>query len=391
MNVIALGLVMLAAVGLAALTLQRLAVGRHLRAPLPWPSRRSGVSVLKPLCGLDEGLAESLEEWATLDYPRYELLLGVRDVDDAAWPLARNLERRFLGKVRVVLQRGEPGLNPKVNQLITLAAHAKHDVLLVSDSNTRPAPGQLFELAAMFDDEKVACVTNPVSGWGQRSLGALLDNLHLASSIGPGQIGAKRVAGKDLVVGKSMALRRWALKAIGGFEAFKDVLAEDYVIGVKLREQRLAVAVAQSPALNVAIHRPVGSFIRRYLRWSIIHRTAISLPTYGAQALLNPWPLTLLALCLWPTLPMLAVSAATLAAKALVDVSSARALSMRVSWSAAAVVPLKDLILFVAWCNGLFQRTIDWRGNRLRVAAGSRLVPVGGDAPVLEPAAEVAR
>lgn len=378
MNVIALSLLGLAAVGLAALTLQRLAVGRHVRAPLPWPKRRIAISVLKPLCGLDEGLAESLEEWATLDYPRYELLLGVRDMNDAAWPMARNLERRFLGKVRVVLQRGEPGLNPKVNQLITLAAQAKHEVLLVSDSNTRPAPGQLFELAALFDDEQVACVTNPVSGWGQRSLGALLDNLHLASSIGPGQIGAKRVAGKDLVVGKSMALRRSALKAIGGFEAFKDVLAEDYVIGTQLRAQKLAVVVAQSPAVNVAIHRPVGSFIRRYLRWSVIHRTAVALPTYGAQALLNPWPLTLVALCLAPSKAMLVASALVLAAKALIDVSSARALTMRVGWKAAAVVPLKDLILFVAWCNGLFQRTIEWRGNRLRVASGSRLVPVVG-------------
>ncbi|MFT3836947.1 MAG: glycosyltransferase [Myxococcaceae bacterium] len=378
MNVIALSLLGLAAIGLAALTLQRLAVSRHLRAPLPWPKRRVAISVLKPLCGLDEGLAESLEEWASLDYPRYELLLGVRDMNDAAWPMARNLERRFLGKVRVVLQRGEPGLNPKVNQLITLAAQAKNEVLLVSDSNTRPAPGQLFELAALFDDDQVACVTNPVSGWGQRSLGALLDNLHLASSIGPGQIGAKRVAGKDLVVGKSMALRRSALKAIGGFEAFKDVLAEDYVIGTQLRAQKLAVVVAQSPAVNVAIHRPVGSFIKRYLRWSVIHRTAVALPTYGAQALLNPWPLTLVALFLAPSKAMLAASALVLAAKALLDVSSARALTMRVGWKAAAVVPLKDLILFVAWCNGLFQRTIDWRGNRLRVGAGSRLMPVVG-------------
>ncbi len=390
MSQLAILLLGLAAVGLLALTLQRVAMAWHLSGAPRWPKRRGGISILKPLCGLDEGLEESLEQWASLDYPRYELLLGVRDEHDTAWPLARAIERRHPGRVRVFLQRGEPGLNPKVNQLITLAAWARHPLLWVSDSNTRPAPDQLFELAQLFEDGEVACVTNPVSGVGQESLGALLDNLHLASAIGAGQIGAKRVAGKDLVVGKSMALTRGALDAMGGFEAFKDVLAEDYVIGTRLRALGLKVAVAKRAAFNLAVHRPVSSFVRRYVRWSVIHRTAISLPTYLCQALLNPWPLSVLALGLAPRPSVLAASAAVLGLKALLDVSSARALSMRVGWWAAAVVPLKDLILFAAWCNGLFCRTIDWRGNRLRVGYGSRLLP-SGEEPELEPAHEAAR
>src|SRR5262249_53201723 len=144
---------------------------------------------------------------------------------------------------------------------------------LVSDSNTRPPAGYLLELAALFDDPGVDCVTHPVSGSGHASLGALLDNLHLASAIGPGQIAARALAGRDLVIGKSMALRRRSLAALGGFEAFANHLAEDYVIGQKLLGR---VALARLPVLNFAAHRTVASFWARYARWGVIHRTAVT-------------------------------------------------------------------------------------------------------------------
>src|SRR5205823_5228095 len=154
--------------------------------------------------GLDDELAVNLERFATLRYPNYELLLGVRDARDPAWPLAAAAARRFPARVRVVLQRGEPGLNPKVNQLCTLAAAARHDLLVVSDSNVRVGDDYLWEIAALLDDAAVGLVTHPVVGVGEARLGSLMDNLHLAGSVGAGMIGAKNVAKKDIVVGKSM-------------------------------------------------------------------------------------------------------------------------------------------------------------------------------------------
>ncbi len=274
--------------------------------------------------------------------------------------------------MRVVLQRGAPGLNPKVNQLATLELHARHELLLVSDSNTRPPPGYLTELAALFDDVRIDCATHPVSGTGHTSLGALLDNLHLASAIGPGQIGARVFANRDLVVGKSMALRRSALAALGGFATFANHLAEDYVIGQALAGR---VALSRLPVLNVATTRSVASFWARYARWGVIHRTAVSLPTSLAQALMNPWPFTVLALFAHPGVPALQICGAALLVKALTDVSSARALGCDVGLEAIAAVPLKDVLLFAAWAQGLVRRTVEWRGNRLRVGPGSKLVP----------------
>jgi ceramide glucosyltransferase len=361
----------LTGVGLLALLAQRVCVALHVGAPPVVPRRRPGISILKPLCGTDDALEENLERFATLDYPRFELLLGVKDRSDAAWPLACAIARRHGRRVRVVLQRSSPGLNPKVNQLATLEREARYDVLLVSDSNTRPPPGYLVELAGLFDDPRVACVTHPVSGAGHQSVGALLDNLHLASSIGAGQIGARLLAGRDLVVGKSMALTREALNALGGFEAFANHLAEDYVIGQQLSGR---VALARLPIVNIATSRTIASFWARYARWGVIHRTAVTLPTSLAQALLNPWPLALLATAAHPTAITVLLCVAALGLKAMVDVSAARALGCDVGASAAWVVPLKDLMLFAAWAQGLVRRTVDWRGNRLRVGPGSKLV-----------------
>lgn len=373
-------LLILAGVGFVALTLQRVGLSLALRRPARTPSRRPGISILKPLCGVDDALEENLASFAALDYPRYEVLLGVKDTRDPAYAVACRVSARAPKRFRVVLQQGEVGLNPKVNQLVTLARAARYDVLLVSDSNARLSPGALPELAALFEDPRVACVSNPVSGTGHESFGALLDNLHLASGIGAGQLAAKHVAGKDLVVGKSMALTREALDALGGFAAYADVLAEDYVIGQDVTKKLgRKVAIARTPVLNVAVHRPVLGFFQRYVRWSVIHRTAITLPTYLSQALLNPWPLLVLVAMLEPGTATAGLAVTGLLFKAAIDVSAARALGCRpLGARALAAVAVKDSLLFIAWCNGLVSRTVKWRGNRLRVTHGSRLVRPAG-------------
>src|SRR5439155_12021378 len=124
---------------------------------------RRGISILKPLCGLDDDLVANLESFVAIDYAPYEVLLGVRDRHDAAYPIALALARRFPRRVRVVLQRGAPGLNPKVNQLATLARAARYEIVVVSDSNVRVPDGYLDEIAAHLEDPRVGLVTHPIA------------------------------------------------------------------------------------------------------------------------------------------------------------------------------------------------------------------------------------
>jgi ceramide glucosyltransferase len=307
--------------------------------------------------------------------PTVELLLGVRDLDDAAFPIARRVSQRHPHRVRVIVQRGAPAQNPKVNQLVTLARAARFELLLVSDSNALIEPEALDEIRASFDDAAVGCVANPVSGQGHESLGALMDNLHLAAGIGAGQLAAKELAGHDFIIGKSMTLRREALEAIGGFAAFGDYAAEDFAIGQAIRRAGFRNVITTCPVWNVAVRRTVQSFFDRYRRWAVLQRTGVSLPVWLASGLLNPWPLSLFAWALSPSLTTALWSMAALGARLVLDLATAKMMRLRpLPLTVLLAVPLKDLLLFLAWVEALFRRSIVWRGSRLEVAPGGRLV-----------------
>src|SRR5262252_640942 len=114
-EIISITLLAAAGIGCVLLLIQIGALVIHLRKPaLARPAWAPSISILKPLCGLEDDLELHLEQFAQLPYPRYELLLGVKDANDAAFGLARKMAARHPRRVRVVLQRGEPGLNPKV-------------------------------------------------------------------------------------------------------------------------------------------------------------------------------------------------------------------------------------------------------------------------------------
>ncbi len=364
-----------AGLGLALLALQGLALRIHLARRDGEPRQAPPISILKPLCGIDDELEANLASFAALAYAEYEIVLGVRSPRDAAFPVAREAVRRWPGRFRVVLQRGEPGRNPKVNQLITLARAARHDVLVVSDSNVRVDPGYLAGIAAALDDPSVGLVTHPIVGVGEARVGSVMDHLHLAGSIAPGVVGAKRIACRDFVVGKSMALRRRDLEAMGGFEAVKDVLAEDWAMGVRVgRVLGKRVAVAHRPVQNVSAGRTLREFADRYRRWGVIQRQAVGRLAYGAMALQNPVLLAAVAAAVHPSASSAAWLLGTCAAKTALDGAAARALrpgGFRLRQ--LLLVPAKDLVFATAWAYGLFRRDVAWRGTRLLVGSGTRI------------------
>jgi ceramide glucosyltransferase len=264
-----------------------------------------------------------------------------------------------------------------VNQLLTLARAARHDVLVVSDSNVRVDPGYLAEIVALLEDEEVGLVTHPISGEGEVRVGSLMDHLHLTGAISPGIVAAQAVAARDIVVGKSMALRRRDLQALGGFEAVKDVLAEDYVmgrmIGAVLGKR---VAVARTPVHNVSASRSVRDFTARYRRWGVLQRQAAGPVPYAGMALLNPILLAAAGAACAPGAASAGALAATCGAKIVLDGVAARLLRPGgFHLRQLALIPAKDLIFGAAWAFGLFSREVAWRGTRIVVGPGTRIEP----------------
>jgi ceramide glucosyltransferase len=298
MTFVAFALLSLAGTGLAVLGVEGRALRRRLAGTAPVPCRAAGLSVLKPLRGVDDDLLANLESFADQDWAAFEVLLGLRDAADPAAPVAHAAAARWPGRFRVVIQGPDLGMNPKVSQLASLTEAARYPILVISDSNVRVEPGYLAEIAARLEDPEVGLVTHLIAGVGERSVGALLENLHLAGGVAPGIAAAKAIAGRDVVMGKSMALRRDDLAAMGGFEPVKDLLAEDFVIGQMVpRLLGKRVELASRAVQNVVQDRTMLQFFHRARRWAVLQHALVGPWLYGAQVIHNPVLFATLALC----------------------------------------------------------------------------------------------
>jgi len=352
----------------------------------PGRKRRGGhapsITVLKPVKGNEDGLYENLASLARQDYPDYEIRIGAEDAVDPALEVARRVQADH-PHVRIHVQSGSRrlGLNPKVNLLAALSEKAKHDHVLISDSNVRVGPHYLRETAAELADPEVALVTNVLVGRDGDRLGGVLECLHLNSFVAAGASLARVAAGRACVIGKSMLFRKRDLDAVGGFAGVSNVLAEDYVIG--RRFELAGRKVALSPHLVPTINRgwTLERFVNRHVRWAQMRRR-LSLPAYLGELLLNPIPWMVLALCsAWAAAGRLEFRlAAAMLAGTVVKCTADALLCRKLTGKLPALghlllVPVKDLLLAAIWVVGAFRRTVDWRGNLFTIERGSRLVP----------------
>jgi ceramide glucosyltransferase len=327
------------------------------------------VSILKPLSGRDADLSENLESFFTQDYERFELLFGVTDRRDPAIEVARELAARHPNvPCRIVVHEGMGALNPKVDNLLGLLPAAKHDLVLVSDSNVRAPKSYVRELASLYVRDKPGLVTNLFAGVGEDTLGAALENVQLCGFCAAG-IALPTLLGDPLLVGKSALFSRRRLNRLGGLERLSDVLAEDFVMGKTFAHAGERVVVAPTVLQNVTANMTLRGMFARHLRWSMLRFRLRPL-----AAALEPVasPLALLPIA-WMVLGPLSIAWAVVLL-ALRDVGGWVALRGTRRWHVPLLLaPLREILVLSAWAVAPFKQHVSWRGKRFRLGAGTLL------------------
>ena len=339
--------------------------------------RAPRVSILKPLAGADDELEENLESFARMDYPSYEILIGVADPGDPAFAIARRFcARNSHIDARIIVTDRDEATNPKVAQLIALEQVATGELFVISDSNVRVGSRYLWSLVSELSDPRVGIVTSLFAGTGERSLGAALENLQICVGTAPGIAAMDAVSGRPFTVGKSMALRKRDLVQLGGFRPVGHVLAEDHLLGRRVMD---AGYVART-SLEVVENRNVGcSFARtleRHTRWAKMRRSLFPLGFF-MEPMLSPVVIASGSALFVPCRVTAVVLGTMAAVQTLCAFLAARLIRGRgFAWWYAPLELMRSYVTIFCWLRACVSRRIDWRGHPFLLQRGSVIVPV---------------
>ncbi|HEV3121468.1 MAG TPA: ceramide glucosyltransferase [Isosphaeraceae bacterium] len=368
---VVLGIVAAIAVGLTLFSM--VALFWVTRRPKKLADFAPPVTIYKPLKGIDDALEENLRSFFRLDYPVYQLIFGVCDQDDPAIEVVRKLLAEFPTQDAHLVAGAAPfGLNPKVENLAAMEPFRKHDTILISDSNVRVRPSYLRETACYLADPEVGIVTNLFAGVREQQSAAALENLQLNGFIAGG-FAAAAVLRLTCVVGKSMLMPKRALEATGGFSGVRNILAEDQVIGIRVRKAGYSIRLSHHVIENVNETRSLRWFLNRHSRWYKI-RKQLALGAFLIEPITN---LTTVGL-VWAVAVDSPVGLAGLGALAGLAIARDVIQSFRLRGSLPKLRfwPLslvKDLFLLPIWVDALFDRRIFWRGHRFLIARYTKL------------------
>ncbi|KAF8846219.1 glycosyltransferase family 21 protein [Paxillus ammoniavirescens] len=266
------------------------------RSPLATSPDAPGVSILRPLKGLETNLYENLESTFAQEYPNFEILLSVADEHDQALTVVRDLISQYPQvNAKIVIGEETVGVNPKVNNLIRSYRQASHDILWVIDSNVSVAPGTLARSVdiltqpspsqSLSKKKRIALVHHvPFATEHEGYLGARVEAAFLNTNHAKMYLAINTAALESCVVGKSNLYRRSDLERVNGslkprkegeltegergLAAFGSFLAEDNMIASALwHELDLRHDLSCDVAHNAIGKMSLVDYVWRRVRW----------------------------------------------------------------------------------------------------------------------------
>ena len=374
------GLAIVLILAWAYLTGSTIAALRFARRPMVLLGERPPVSVLKPLHGAEPGLHENLRSFIGQDYREMQIVFGVRHGADEALPVARELIGTHPEEdIALVVNPRATGSNLKVANLENMLPAAKHDILVMADSDMRVERDYLAAVIGPLQDPRTGAVTCLYKGMPFGGVWSRLGAMHINFAFLPSALLGEMLGTGGGCFGATIAIRRSVLQQIGGFARIRDELADDHRLGDAVRELGLATVLSRYVVENHVAEPSFASLWRHELRWA---RTVRAMAPLGFAGSIITHTIIL---------TVLAAAAASFSAVAcwLVLVScvlrwlSAGLIARRLDLSIAGLwlLPLRDALSFAVFLSSFCGRSVLWRDQLFRVEPGGRMT-VEGDKPV---------
>ena len=349
---------------------------RFVSRKTPASAYRPAVTVLKPIYGLDKDLEQNLLTLCRQDYPDYQIVFAVQRASDPALPTLRRLAAEHPDRITLVLKEAPPVVNGKVQNLTNALEAARHEILIISDSDARLAPTYIADIVAPLEDARVGYVCTLYRSFRADHWWEKLELLSLNADFVPSLIFSYVTGAANFLIGATVAFRRADLDATGGMADLGHYLVEDYELGKRLVKLGKGMVLVPHIVDLVADYSSFNAWWHHQVYWD--QNTWAANPIGFALTILTravPFAL-LFALArgldpigLWVLAASLAIrlgSAALISGLALKDHEGVRAL-----W----LLPIRDLFALVSWYIALTRRSFVWRGHKFGLTKEGRIVP----------------
>ncbi len=344
------------------------AVYRYLSVPPVTGPAALPISVLKPLKGLDAGLEENLRSFFQQSYAGdWEIVFAVRDADDPAVAIVEKLQAEFSAVASRLLVVGDTTYaNAKVWSLEKLCEAARHEVVVMADSDIRVDERMLAVVASEFaQDPKLGVATCPYRAVGGPSLWSETEALGMNTEFIAGVLVARMLEGMRFTLGPTVAARKAAIADAGGWAGLKNYLAEDFVLGQRVTEKGWHSILSSYVVEHRIGSEPMRVNFAHRLRWNRSTRRSRPLGYLG-QFFTNPLPVLL---AVWPLTGFEAgfLGAALLLRFTVAFAAQNGVLNDNPKPQQLYQLPLQDLLSFAFWVAGFFGNSIHWRGQKYRL------------------------
>jgi ceramide glucosyltransferase len=335
------------------------------------------VSVLKPIRGLDPDPYENFATLCRQDYPDYEILFCVGDHDDPVLPVIEELARDFPERrIRVLFGSSVSASNDKVAKLVRLVAEARHEFLVISDSDVRVRPDYLRTLVAPLADPKVGATTCFYVPVEEKTFADRLQTVGMLSDFYAGILVARQLDGVKFALGPTIATTRTRLSEFGGYSAIENRPADDLLVGRLIAEQGREVALLPYRIGTVVDFHSMRELLHKRLRWLVVMRHMRPWGHFGllfTQGL--PWSLAAVAIHPSAVVALSYLASYCLLRIAMTWVIGVWGLKQHGLWRKMWLIGLWDAAAFLIWLASFSRNSIRWRDAEYCIRDGL-LVPV---------------